>query len=95
MGTVYTHNRSRCGFPGHGCGVEIPDPRVTCDEPYREPRCGRIVGLGLLSVRCDLSPFMRIRAVMRDDQVGQLDPSRVSIIADLDSGKLIDGVIVC
>ena len=31
---------------------------------------------------------------MRDDQVGQLDPSRVSIAADPDGGKLIDGVIM-
>ena len=30
---------------------------------------------------------------MRDDQVGQLDPSRVSIAADPDGGKLIDGAI--
>jgi len=31
---------------------------------------------------------------MCNDQVGQLDPSRVSIMADLDGGKLIDGVIM-
>jgi hypothetical protein len=30
---------------------------------------------------------------MRDAQVGQLDPSRVSIAADPDGGKLIDGPI--
>jgi hypothetical protein len=31
---------------------------------------------------------------MRDDQVGQLDPSSVSIAADPDGGKLIDGDII-
>jgi hypothetical protein len=31
---------------------------------------------------------------MRNDQVGQLDLSSVSIVADLDGGKLIDGAIV-
>ena len=31
--TVYTRNRLGCGLPGHGYGVEIPDPRVTRDEP--------------------------------------------------------------
>ena len=30
---------------------------------------------------------------MRDDQEGQFDPSRVSIAADPDGGKLIDGAI--
>ena len=30
----------------------------------------------------------------RDDHVGQLDPSRVSIGADPDGGKLIEGAIV-
>ena len=29
---------------------------------------------------------------MRDDQVGQLDPSSVSIAADPDGGKLIEGI---
>jgi hypothetical protein len=32
---------------------------------------------------------------MRDDQVAQLDPSRVSIAAVPDGGKLIDGVMLC
>jgi hypothetical protein len=30
---------------------------------------------------------------MRDDQLGQLDPSRVSIAADPEGGKLIEGAI--
>ena len=30
---------------------------------------------------------------MRDDQEGQFDPSRVSIAADPDGGKLIDGAM--
>jgi hypothetical protein len=30
---------------------------------------------------------------MRDDQVGQLDPSKVSIAAEPDGGKLIEGAI--
>ncbi len=31
---------------------------------------------------------------MCNNQMGQLDPSKVSIMADLNSGKLIDGVIM-
>jgi len=31
---------------------------------------------------------------MRDDQVGQFDPSKVSSFADPDGGKLIDGAIM-
>ena len=30
---------------------------------------------------------------MRDDQVGQLDPSKVSIAAEPDGGKLIEGAL--
>jgi hypothetical protein len=32
---------------------------------------------------------------MREAQMGQLDPSRVSIATDPDGGKLIDGPICC
>jgi hypothetical protein len=32
---------------------------------------------------------------MREAQMGQLDPSRVSIAADPDGGKLIDGPMWC
>ncbi len=38
MGAVYTCNRNGYGFASHGYGVEIPDPRVTRDEPYRRRR---------------------------------------------------------
>jgi hypothetical protein len=37
---------------------------------------------------------MRRSAVIFDDQVGQFDPSSVSIAADPDGGKLIDGAII-
>src|SRR5580698_8285939 len=46
---------------------------------------------GFSSVRWALSPFMRKSAVMRDDQVGQLEPSSVSIAAEPEGGKLIEG----
>ena len=47
-----------------------------------------------MSVMCFFSPFMRReRSVMHDDQKGQLDPSRGSIAADPDGGKLIDGAM--
>jgi len=32
--TVFTHNCIGYGSSGHGCSVEIPNPRVTPDEPY-------------------------------------------------------------
>ena len=50
-------------------------------------------GVGNSLVMWSLSPFMRKSAVIRDAQVGQFDPSRVSIAADPEGGKLMDGDI--
>jgi hypothetical protein len=44
-------------------------------------------------VMCFFSPFIRKSAVRREDQDGQLDPSRVSIAADPEGGKLNEGAI--
>ncbi len=48
---------------------------------------------GLVSKMCVFNLFMWKSTIMHDNQVGQLDPSRVSIVADPDGGKLIEGAM--